>query len=101
MSAPELTDRERLAAEHAMRLLEGEELLQARGLMASDPGFADEVAEWEEKLSHFQAGHQALTFIKALVIRDSLQLLVLRCVLLNELLATLILIDRTQFRHWT
>ena len=55
MSAAEVTDRERLAAEHALRLLEGEELMQARGLMASDPAFAAEVAEWEERLSHLQA----------------------------------------------
>ncbi|WP_209346928.1 anti-sigma factor [Pontixanthobacter sp. CEM42] len=54
MSAPELTEKERLAAEHALRLLEGEELLQARGLMANDPEFAAEVAQWEDKLSHLQ-----------------------------------------------
>ena len=54
MSAPDLTEKERLAAEHAMRLLEGEELLQARGLMASDASFAAEVSAWEERLSHLQ-----------------------------------------------
>ncbi|MFZ1742611.1 MAG: anti-sigma factor [Pontixanthobacter sp.] len=51
MSADELTERERLAAEHALRLLEGDELLQARGLMANDPAFARAVAEWEQRLS--------------------------------------------------
>lgn len=51
MTAPELTDRDRLAAEHALRLLEGEELVEARGLMASDPSFADAVAQWEERLA--------------------------------------------------
>ncbi|GAA4643116.1 anti-sigma factor [Pontixanthobacter gangjinensis] len=51
MSAPGLTDRERLAAEHALSLLEGEELLQARGLMVSDPSFAEEVAAWQERLA--------------------------------------------------
>ncbi|MDN3646139.1 anti-sigma factor [Pontixanthobacter aestiaquae] len=60
MSAPKLTERERLAAEYALRLLEGEELLQARGLMASDPAFAAEVAVWEEKLSHLQAAQPDL-----------------------------------------
>lgn len=51
MTAPELTDRDRLAAEHALRLLEGEELLTARGLVASDPAFAADVAQWEERLA--------------------------------------------------
>ena len=40
-----------LAAEYVLRLLEGEELLEARRLLASDPAFAAEVAWWEEKLS--------------------------------------------------
>lgn len=43
--------RNNLAAEHALRLLEGEELLKVRGLMASDPAFADAVAEWERHLA--------------------------------------------------
>lgn len=51
MTAPELTDRDRLAAEHALRLLEGEELVTARGFMASDPAFADAVAQWEDRLA--------------------------------------------------
>lgn len=46
-----MTERERLAAEHALRLLEGEELLQARALEASDPEFAQEVREWEARLA--------------------------------------------------
>ena len=54
MTAPELTERERLAAEHALRLLEGEELVMARGLAASDPDFAREVSEWEERLAPLQ-----------------------------------------------
>lgn len=61
MSAPELTERDRLAAEHALRLLEGEELLQARGLMASDPGFAAEVATWEDKLAPLQTSQPPIT----------------------------------------
>lgn len=40
-----------LAAEHALRLLEGEELLEARRRVASDPAFAAEVAWWEERLA--------------------------------------------------
>lgn len=47
----ELSDQERLAAEHALRLLEGEEELRARGLMVTDHEFADRVAEWEQKLA--------------------------------------------------
>ena len=46
-----MTDREQLAAEHALRLLEGEELLEALRLMGSDPAFAAEVARWEERLA--------------------------------------------------
>lgn len=46
-----MTERELLAAEMALRLLEGEELLEARRQMASDPGFAAEVADWEERLA--------------------------------------------------
>ena len=46
-----MTDRMPLAAEHALRLLEGEELMEARALVATDPGFAAEVAWWEEKLA--------------------------------------------------
>lgn len=46
-----MTERELLAAEMALRLLEGEELLDARRRMASDPGFAAEVAQWEERLA--------------------------------------------------
>ncbi|CAA9511533.1 MAG: hypothetical protein AVDCRST_MAG62-558 [uncultured Sphingomonas sp.] len=45
-----MTERELLAAEHALRLLEGEELLEARRLQAGDPAFAAEVATWEARL---------------------------------------------------
>lgn len=61
MSASELTERERLAAEHALRLLDGEELVQARGLMVSDPAFAAEVAAWEDRLSDLHAAGPAVT----------------------------------------
>lgn len=40
-----------LAAEYALGLLEGEALLTARGRMASDPAFAAEVRQWEERLA--------------------------------------------------
>ena len=46
-----MTDREYLAAEHALGILEGEELVEARGLVASDPDFARAVEEWDERLA--------------------------------------------------
>lgn len=46
-----MTDREYLAAEYALGILEGEELLEARGLMASDAEFAREVDEWAQRLA--------------------------------------------------
>jgi anti-sigma-K factor RskA len=48
-----MTDRELLAAEHALRLLEGEELAEARRLQAEDPGFAAEVGSWDERFAPF------------------------------------------------
>ena len=45
-----MTERELLAAELALGLLDGQELLTARGLLASDPGFAALVADWDQKL---------------------------------------------------
>ena len=46
-----MTDREYLAAEYALGILEGEELVEARGLLASDEDFAREVEAWEERLA--------------------------------------------------
>lgn len=46
-----MTDRELLAAEHALRLLEGEELIEARRLQVEDSAFAAEVSAWEERLA--------------------------------------------------
>lgn len=46
-----MTERERLAAEYALGLLEGAELLEARGLLASDSAFADDVAAWDARLA--------------------------------------------------
>ena len=48
-----MTDRELLAAEHALRLLEGEELMEARRLHAEDPSFAAEVSSWEDRFAPF------------------------------------------------
>ena len=46
-----MTERGIMAAEYALGLLEGEDLLEARGLMARDPAFASEVAFWEARLA--------------------------------------------------
>jgi len=46
-----MTEHDFLAAELALGLLEGEELLAARGLLASDPAFAALVADWEARLA--------------------------------------------------
>lgn len=46
-----MTDDVPLAAEYVLRLIDGEELLEARRRMASDPDFAAEVAWWEERLA--------------------------------------------------
>lgn len=46
-----MTERDALAAELALGLLEGADLLAARGLVASDPAFAAHVADWEAKLA--------------------------------------------------
>jgi anti-sigma-K factor RskA len=40
-----------LAAEYALRLLDGEELAEAQRLERSDPAFADAVADWQERLA--------------------------------------------------
>lgn len=40
-----------LAAEYVLRLLEGEELMEARRRAAGDPAFATEIAWWEEQLA--------------------------------------------------
>lgn len=46
-----MTERDQLAAEYALGLLEGEDLLAARGLMANEPAFAAQVAFWESRLA--------------------------------------------------
>ena len=44
-------ERDALAAELALGVLDGEELALARSLLASDPGFRDEVARWSGRLA--------------------------------------------------
>ena len=51
MSEPELPERESLAAEYVLGLLDAEARLQARGLMASEAAFAASVALWEDRLA--------------------------------------------------
>ncbi len=45
-----MTEADRLAAEYALGLLDGEELLRARGMEAHDANFASAVAQWQ---AHF------------------------------------------------
>src|SRR5689334_8458150 len=51
------------------------------------------------ELRHLQTRDQALGLVLRLIVRDRLQLRVLGRILLDELLAPLVLVDRTQFRH--
>lgn len=46
-----MTDLDQLAAEFALGLLEGEDLMMARGRIAREPDFADAVAQWESRLA--------------------------------------------------
>ncbi|NVE94810.1 anti-sigma factor [Altererythrobacter lutimaris] len=48
---PELTGDDLLAAEFALGLLEGEELLMAKGRVAREPELAARIAHWEEQLA--------------------------------------------------
>lgn len=48
---PDLTGDDLTAAEYALGLLEGEELLMARGRLAREPEFASRIAHWEEQLA--------------------------------------------------
>ena len=56
-----MSDRDLLAAEYAPGLLEGEALLEACGLAASDRAFADAVERWHERLAPWfdEIGEQA------------------------------------------
>src|SRR5690348_17144863 len=51
------------------------------------------------QLRHLETRDKALGLVLGLVVRDRLQLRVLRSLLLDQLLAPFVLIDRTQFRH--
>src|SRR3982750_2952170 len=51
------------------------------------------------QLRHLETSNQPLGLVARLIVRDRLELRVFRRILLNELLATLVLVDRTQFRH--
>lgn len=51
MTEPELPEREVLAAEYVLGLLDAENRLNARGLIASDAAFAASVAQWEDRLA--------------------------------------------------
>lgn len=46
-----MTDRELLAAEYALRLLTGEEFMEARRLEAEDPAFRSHVEAWNARLA--------------------------------------------------
>lgn len=46
-----MIERDTLAAEHSLRLLEGEALMEARRLAATDPAFAGEVERWDERFA--------------------------------------------------
>ena len=46
-----MSDEIPLAAEYVLRLLDGEELIEARRRVAEEAAFADEVAWWEERLA--------------------------------------------------
>ena len=48
---PDSNDRDALAAEHALKLLHGDELRQAASLEASDRSFAREIARWRGRLA--------------------------------------------------
>ena len=46
-----MTETEHLAAEHALGLLTGADLLAARGRVSTDPAFAAEVDAWDARLA--------------------------------------------------
>src|SRR4030095_5738387 len=46
-----MNDREQLAAEYALGLLEGEQLVKARGLAATEAAFTRAIEEWQQRLA--------------------------------------------------
>jgi anti-sigma-K factor RskA len=55
MSAWDRTEMDRLAAEHVMGLLEGEERLTAEGLLATDAAFRAMVESWQDRFHELDA----------------------------------------------
>src|SRR5687767_12443281 len=53
-------ERERLAAEHVMGLLEGDEHQRAQALVGTDPAFAAMTRHWSERLSELDESAPAL-----------------------------------------
>src|SRR3546814_17186835 len=51
-------------------------------------------------LSHLQTRDQTLRVVLGLIVRDRLQLRILAGIFLDQLLATLLLVDRTPFLHY-
>ena len=49
-------ERDLVAAEYALGLLEGEALMEARGRLIREPGFAAAVADWEARLAPMAQG---------------------------------------------
>ena len=60
------TDRERLAAEHVMGLLEGDERREAERLAASDPAFEAMARRWSERLAELDSTAPAVPVDDAL-----------------------------------
>jgi anti-sigma-K factor RskA len=67
--APELTDSEAFAAEHALGILTSAERRQAEARMAADSDFAAQVEAWRERLSPMADGLPAIPAPHALWLR--------------------------------
>ena len=67
--APELTDSEAFAAEHALGVLSSAERRQAEARMASEPEFAAQVESWRERLIPMTDGLAAIPAPHALWLR--------------------------------
>lgn len=67
--APELSESEAFAAEHALGVLTSAERRQAEARMASEPAFAALVEEWRERLSPMTQGLAAIAAPQKLWLR--------------------------------
>jgi anti-sigma-K factor RskA len=67
--APDLTEVEALAAEHALGVLTATERRQAEARMAADPAFAAQVEGWRERLTPMADGLAAIPAPHALWLR--------------------------------